>query len=248
MNFFKRIAGHIYFFYGMIIFIITLLLIAFIPTLIALQLPEPKRAKRIHKIYRFWMGVVLPLVFIRVVRSGKENFKQGATYVVVFNHNSLVDIIVSTPWTPGANKTLAKIEMAKIPVFGTIYRAGSILVDRSSDGSRKQSFIEMQNTLKLGLHLILYPEGTRNKTNEPLGEFKDGAFVTAIRAQKSIIPGLLFNTRKILPNKPKLWAFPYKIKIDFLPAVATAGLSLREADALKETVHKIMYDYIVQHL
>lgn len=247
MNIFKRILGHIYFFYGMIIFIVTLLVIALVPSFIALQMPEPRRAKFIHRLYEFWMRLILPLVFNPVKRVGKENFKEGETYVVVFNHNSLVDIMVSTPWTPGANKTLAKVEMSRIPIFGVIYKTGSILVDRKSEASRKQSFIEMQNTLKMGLHLILYPEGTRNKTNEPLGEFKDGAFVTAIRAQKPIIPGVIFNTKKILPNRPKLWAWPSKIEIHFLPAIATKGKSLRDAAALKNETRNSMYDYIVQH-
>ena len=247
MNIFKRILGHVYYFYGMIVFIITLILIALVPSWIVLQIPEPKRARIIRPIYNFWMHLVLWLVFCPVRRVGKDYFKKGQTYVVLFNHNSFVDIMVSTPWTPGANKTLAKDDLAKIPIFGVIYRTGSILVTRDSEASRKQSFVEMQNTLKMGLNLILYPEGTRNKTNNPLGEFKDGAFINAIRSQKPIVPGVLFNTKKILPPRPKFWAWPAKIEVHFLPPIETKGMSLREIEQLKNRIYQQMHDYIVQH-
>lgn len=240
----KRIIGHIYFFYGMIVFIITML-IALIPASIALCLPEPKRAKLLHPSYRIWMSIFLPLVFIRVKRKGTEHFEKGQNYVVVVNHNSLVDIPVSMPWVPGPNKTLAKIEMAKIPLFGIIYKAGSILVDRKSGESRKQSTVAMQETLKMGLHLTLYPEGTRNKTNKPLQTFYDGAFSIAIMAQKPVIPGVIFNTKKILPAKPKLWAWPYTIRFDFLAPLSTAGLEPKDKHKLKDEAFEIMEAYII---
>lgn len=246
MNIFKRVAGHIYFFYGLIVFMITMF-VAIIPASIALLFSEPRRAKIIHPTYRIWMSVFLPLVGCPVFRKGKKHFKKGENYVVVVNHNSLVDIPVSTPWIPGPNKTLAKVEMAKTPVFGVIYTAGSILVDRKSDASRKESFTKMQQTLKQGLHLCLYPEGTRNKTNEPLQPFFDGAFITAIRAQKAIIPAVIFGTKDILPNKPALWARPKPIRYHFLEPIPTKGLSMSDRNELKDKVHELMKQYIIQH-
>ncbi len=247
MNILKRIIGHIYYMYGMVIFLVTLLLIAFPLSAFALQFSEPRRAKIVHRSYRLWMEIMLPLVFIFVKRSGKAQFKRGENYVVVLNHNSFVDILVSTPWVPGPNKTLAKSELAKIPVFGTVYKTGSILVKRDDDKSRKDSFVEMQQTLKTGLHLILYPEGTRNKTAQPLGVFHDGAFITAIRAQKPVIPGVLLNTKGILPRRPNFWAWPSPVKICFLPPVSTKGLSLRDAETLKHSIHQQMINFIAQH-
>lgn len=247
MNPVKRIIGHIYFFYGMILFLITMILIALVPASIALMYDEPKRAKIIHPTYRIWMGIFLPLVFIRVNRKGTSLFEQGENYVVVVNHNSLVDIPVSMPWVPGPNKTLAKIEMSKIPIFGIIYKGGSILLDRKNEHSRKDSFVEMQKTLKdYKLHLTLYPEGTRNKSSEPLLPFYDGAFITAIRAQKEIIAGVIFNTKKILPDAPKMWAWPYQIDFHFIKKYATKGMSLKQRDELKDKVRADMEQYILE--
>jgi len=247
MKVIKNILGRVYLIYGMSIFMLTVMIV-YIPIWIISSLPEPRRARALHRVFRAWMGFFMPFVGCPVIRRGKEHFKKGENYVVVLNHNSLADIPVSSPWIPGANKTLAKVEMAKTPLFGMIYKTGSILLDRKKENSRRESFTKMQETLDIGINLCLYPEGTRNKTDKPMQPFFDGAFVTAIRAQKPIIPGLIFNTNKVLPHNKKLWARPMPIHIHFLEAIPTAGLALSDAAALKERVHKIMEDYYVAHL
>jgi len=244
MSIFKRVLGHLYFVYGMLLFVATMLVVI-IPASIAFCFPEPKRARIIHPTYKIWMSVFLPLVFIRVKRKGKSYFKKGENYVVVVNHNSLVDIPVSMPWVPGPNKTLAKVEMARIPLFGIIYKAGSILLDRGSAQSRKRSTLEMQETLRMGLHLTLYPEGTRNKSKEVLQPFYEGAFASAIMAGKSVLPGVIFNTKKILPDAPKYWAWPHTIRFEFLPPIETEGMSLKDKTELTQRVHQMMKEYII---
>jgi len=193
------------------------------------------------------MGIFMQLIFCPVVRKGKEKFKKGENYVVVINHNSYMDIPVSSPWIPGPNKTLGKIEMTKVPLFGVIYTAGALIVDRKNEESRRMAFPLMQQTLDQGTNLCLYPEGTRNKTAAPLQPFFDGAFATAIRTQRPIMPGVLFNTRNILSPTRKFWAWPNAIHFHFLDPIPTKGLSLEDVPMLKAKVHKIMETYYVDH-
>jgi 1-acyl-sn-glycerol-3-phosphate acyltransferase len=246
MNLLKRLGGHFYFGIALLLFGISMLLVV-VPIWITTFFPEPAQSRLLHVIFRLWMGTYLPLVGCPVFRKGKEHFQKGVNYVVVLNHNSLADIPVSSPWIPGTNKTLAKSDMAKIPLFGLIYKSGSILVNRKEAGSRRDSFVKMQEMLERGLHLCLYPEGTRNKTNRPLQDFYDGAFITAVKAQKPIIPGLLFNTGRILPHQVKFWARPLPIKIHFLSPISTKGLTIDDVPALKERVHGLMEAYYVAH-
>lgn len=247
MNKVKQIIGSIYVFYGFFTFITTMLVVV-IPIWFISLLPEPKRAKAIHPVFRVWMGIYMLLIFCPVSRRGKKNFKKGENYIVVINHNSLMDIPVSSPWIPGPNKTLGKIEMSKIPVFGIIYKTGALIIDRKNEESRRASFSLMQNTLDSGINLCLYPEGTRNKTDQPIQPFFDGAFVTAIKTQKPIIPGVLFNTKKVLSQKSILSARPHKIHFHFLPAIPTKGLTLDDVGELKKRVHNIMETYYVSNL
>jgi 1-acyl-sn-glycerol-3-phosphate acyltransferase len=155
-----------------------------------------------------------------------------------------MDVPVTTPFMPNANKTIAKKSFAIIPVFGWIYGWGSVLVDRKDKQSRAKSYTDMKNVLDLGLDMVLYPEGTRNKTNQPLKSFYDGAFKLSEETQKPIIPAVLFNTRKILPATKPFFLLPHKIELHFLLPVYPEGLT---ADALKEKAFSEMWNYYLQN-
>lgn len=187
----------------------------------------------------------MPLVFCFVKKKGVNNFKKGENYVVIFNHNSMMDIPVSSTKIPGANKTLGKAELTKIPLFNIIYQSGAVIVDRKNIASRKESLGKMEDVLKMGLHLCLFPEGTRNKTEQPLLPFFDGAFNTAIRAQKDIMPALMFNTKKVYSSKNKFWGWPHTIHIHFLEPVSTNGLTTDDTASLKARIHQKMEDYYI---
>ncbi|MES2702516.1 MAG: lysophospholipid acyltransferase family protein [Bacteroidota bacterium] len=247
MKLIKNILGTVYAIYALLVFVATMLVVL-LPIWIISLLPEPKRARALHPVFRLWMGVYMPLIFCPVIRRGKQHFKKGQQYVVVINHNSFMDIPVSSPWIPGPNKTLAKVEISKVPLFGIIYKAGSILVDRKKESSRRDSFARMQEALEMGIHLCLYPEGTRNKGKEPMQPFFDGAFVTAIKAQKPVLPGVIFNTGKILPVNRKVWARPMPVHIHFLEAIPTAGLTINDAALLKERVYNAMKNHYMANL
>lgn len=247
MKLFTKIGGHLFAAYAFAVFIVTMLFVLPFIWIISV-LKEPGKSVWLHKVFRIWMGVYMPAIFCPVIRRGKEHFADGRNYVVVLNHNSFMDIPVSSPWIPGPNKTLAKAEMAKIPLFGIIYRSGSILVNRKSESSRRDSLAKMQEALEMGLHLCLYPEGTRNKTGKPLQPFYDGAFVTAIKAQKPIMPGLIFHTGVILPHNKSAWARPHMIQIHFLEPVETKGLTINNLADLKEKVRSLMEEYYTLNL
>lgn len=240
----KDILGRIYAFWLLLCFTITILLVA-IPTAICHYMikDEIKETTAILKWYRIWMKVLMTLVFCRIKLKGRNHFQKGKNYIVVCNHNALFDILVSTPSVPGASKTLAKAELAKIPVFGLVYRSGSILVNRKSARSRALSMERMRETLAKGMHLILYPEGTRNKTEALLKSFYDGAFAMAIETQKPIIPALLFNTRKILPPGKKFYAVPRSVSMHFLDPVSVEGLAMKDLPELKQKIFRIMSEY-----
>jgi 1-acyl-sn-glycerol-3-phosphate acyltransferase len=162
--------------------------------------------------------------------------------VVTANHQSLMDVPLLTPFFPGPNKTIAKKSMARIPVFGWVYTRGSVLVDRSSDASRKRSYDAMKRVLlRDNLNMAVYPEGTRNRTGQPLKSFYDGAFRLAMDTRKDIIPVIIRNTVKALPPSLPFFLWPTLLEMHLLPAVSSAG---KKQEQLKEEVRKEMWDYI----
>ncbi|MFC0776221.1 lysophospholipid acyltransferase family protein [Terrimonas alba] len=243
MKIFKNIFGRIWAVWGIISFIGTFLIV-FIPSMIMYLLPEPKSTDIFIRISRIWMRVWLTLVGCPVTIRGKKNFAKGKTYIVTFNHNSLLDVPLSCPFVPGANKTIAKKSFTKIPLFGWYYRKGSVLVDRKSETSRRQSFEEMKKVLKKGMHMCIYPEGTRNRTAEPLKKFYDGAFKLAVETKAPVIPTIIFNTKKALPINKSFFFLPQKLEMHFLEPIESNNIS---AEQLKEKVFEIMKDYFVKH-
>ena len=227
----------------MIVFISSMLVI-YIPFLLTGLWPEPKRTIYFIALSRIWMKVFFTLTGVRRIFRGKENFKEGVNYVVVCNHNTFMDVPLSSPGIPGGNKTIAKSELTKIPLFGIIYRRGSVLVDRKSEESRKSSFSKMKQVLQMGLHMCIYPEGTRNKTNEPLQKFHDGAFRLSVETGKAVMPAVMFYTAIVFPRKV-FYFWPHKVEMHFLEPVDPAGLSVGE---LKEKVFLKMKDYYVERL
>jgi 1-acyl-sn-glycerol-3-phosphate acyltransferase len=244
MNFIKNILGRIFALWAAIIFIVTMLIIL-IPLWVIGLWKEPKRSYIMHKIYRVWMNAFFLLTGLRLIIKGKQNFKQGKNYVIVYNHNSFMDVPVSVPFMPGANKTIAKIEMARIPLFGMVYKRGSVLVDRKREDSRKASYLQMREVLDMGLHMCIYPEGTRNKTAQPLQGFHDGAFRLSFESGKSILPALIFNTARVLPRKI-FFFWPAKIELHYLAPVSPKDFP--SSEKLKEHVFNLMKNYYVSHL
>ena len=239
----KNIFARIWALWGIISFIVTFL-ITFPPSMITYLIPDPRGTDIFIRMARVWMNVWLRLTGCPVKLKGKENFKKDETYIVVFNHNSFLDVPLSCPYVPGANKTIAKTSFAKIPIFGWYYSKGSVLVDRKSEASRRRSFDEMKKVLQTGMHMCIYPEGTRNRTAEPLKKFYDGAFKLAVETGKSIIPTLIFNTAKALPVHKRFYFLPKRLHMHFLAPVSSEGLT---SEQLKNKVYNIMLDYYVQN-
>lgn len=242
----KNIFYRLWAIYALLLFIITLIIVL-IPVGISLCWKEPHRGNMVYSIYRIWMKFFLPLVGIRVDTKGLEHFQPNQGYIITPNHRSFLDIMVTVPYFPGPSKTLAKSELAKIPIFGIIYRSGSVLVDRSSEHSRKESIHKMKSVLNMGQHLCLYPEGTRNKTKQPLQDFYKGAFKTALQTQHSIIPCLLFNTDTIFPPQKTLFLKPGKVHLHFLPAIDIHTFEQSNVNALKEHTFNEMWAYYEQN-
>src|SRR5690349_16304636 len=123
MKWIKEILGRLFALWGMIIFVSSLFIV-YIPIWITILWPEPKRTIIVFKIFRAWMKFFFVFTGVRRIFTGKEHFKKGQNYIVVCNHNSFMDVPLSSPGIPVANKTIAKSEMTKIPLFGMIYKRG----------------------------------------------------------------------------------------------------------------------------
>lgn len=241
MRIFKTILSGILALWALVTFVATFLII-FIPSMLTWLVPDPFGQHLFILIARVWMRAWLTLVGSPVWVYGRENFKKGETYIVTCNHNSFMDVPLSCPFIPGPNKTIAKKDFVKVPLFGFFYMKGSVIVDRKSDESRRQSYEKMKDVLKKKMHMSVYPEGTRNRTNEPLKSFHGGAFRLSVETGNAIIPCVIFNTKKVLPAGAGFYFWPHRLEMHYLPAVSPTG---KTADELKDEVFEKMKAFYI---
>lgn len=98
----------------------------------------------------------------------------------------------------------------------------------------------MKRMLNIGLDMLIYPEGTRNRTGDPLKSFYDGAFKLAADTGKPVLPVILLHTKKVLPANIFFYLMPHQLEMHFLPPVSSVGKS---SAALKEELFTLMWNY-----
>jgi 1-acyl-sn-glycerol-3-phosphate acyltransferase len=195
---------------------------------------------------RLWSWVFSMLTFIRYEFYGRENFRKRISYIYVSNHTSFLDIPGILMTIPGQFRPLAKKELKKIPIFGWIAQAATVIVDRSSTESRKKSIDRLKTALKHGISILIFAEGTQNRTKEILQPFHDGAFRIALDTQQPILPMVIIGAGKLMPPGT-IDLKPGKIRIYVGQEIATEGLTVKDATDLKQRTFEAMTQMIVKN-
>ncbi|HPN20141.1 MAG TPA: lysophospholipid acyltransferase family protein, partial [Chitinophagales bacterium] len=160
-------------------------------------IPYQKQINGVYVINRTAIFIWSIMVGMRYKIRGLENIDKQQTYVVVINHINAADMMATAYGQRVNAKPLVKRELTLVPGLGQLFTLMCLPVDRSSREARNASKVRMLNELKQGISVLIFPEGTRNRTKEPLLPFFDGAFELAIDAQVPILPVVLTNIHKI---------------------------------------------------
>lgn len=182
------------------------------------------------------------LSLIRVRIHGRDYIKKGKGYVIIGNHNSDYDIFINSTSLPFTNVFcfLSKAELGQVPIFGTIAKNLAVLVDRSSMTSRVKSMRKMKQVLESGKSVWIFAEGTRNKTSQPLLEFKDGAFKLALEMKVPIIVNTLVGIRNINDANYKVDLCPGIVDSYFEEPISTENITGQQIEELKNNVRTLM--------
>jgi len=192
-----------------------------------------------------WAWIFSKLTFIRYEIKGKENIDKNGSYIYSCNHTSFLDAPGLALGVPTQFRPLAKKELLKIPLFGLIVKVATIVVDRSSAQSRKESVDKLTRLLNQGLSILIFPEGTQNRTKELLQPFYDGAFRIAIETQSRIMPMVIVGAGDLMPPS-SLKIKPGKIKVVFGKPISAEGLTLKNIKDLKQQVYHEMEQLLIR--
>lgn len=201
-----------------------------------------RKLRLLHLFTSFWgVSFVSVIPFMRLKVYGREKIKPGTTYVMVCNHQSLVDIIAI--YRIYAHfKWVAKRELFNVPILGWTLRLNRYIpVDRANRASHLRMLKQCEDNLLQGNSLMIFPEGTRSKDGA-IQSFKEGAFKLATTAKVSILPILISGSHNALPRKGLIFTKVQKMTIrimDPIPYEAFAN------NSPKETMNKV-HDLMVE--
>ena len=151
----------------------------------------------------------------RVEVGGRERFRPEEVYVVVANHQSLLDILVVFRLFRHF-RWVSKIENFRIPIVGQVMRMNRYIeIARGRRESVRRMMRECTESLSTGSSVVIFPEGTRSETGE-LRPFKPGAFELALSTGRPLLPVVIRGTARALPKHGFVLRGRHDIRIDVL--------------------------------
>lgn len=238
MKYFKKIIQIIYCTYALLWFIVLMFLV--LPFIIVFSMFGVKGGNLVYVVCNIWGRIWYGLIGVYHKEIYEVPHNRQHQYIFVANHCSYMDIPAIVRCMHQPIRVLGKYEMVKYPVFGWIYRAAVVLVDRSSAAKRAKSVRALKAALKKGISIFIFPEGTFNETDKPLKEFYDGAFRIAIETQTPIKPLLFVDTIDRMHWRAFFELTPGRSRVVYMKEISVQDYSMKQIQQLKQHVHNVM--------
>jgi 1-acyl-sn-glycerol-3-phosphate acyltransferase len=227
-----------------IIFITLALPVALLLWLIAIPFD---RRRLMNNRWMVIQGIVLTKMspFWKVVVDGREKIDQNQAYVIVPNHQSMLDIVFFN-MLHHRLRWVSKIEVFKIPIVGWEMRMVKYIeLVRGNKASVVKMMEKCVESLREGISVVIFPEGTRSLTGA-IGKFKPGAFQIAVKTDKPLLPVLIDGTGDILPKKGFIFGNRSVVRIRVLDPIFPGNFKTGDPDELAAMVHAQMVSAMEQ--
>jgi 1-acyl-sn-glycerol-3-phosphate acyltransferase len=182
----------------------------------------------------------------QVQRSGRDNIDWSRTYVVVSNHQSLLDILLAFglffPF-----KWVSKIEIFRVPFIGwNMWLNRYVSLRRGDKDSIAEMMCVAESRLLEGSSIYMFPEGTRSPSGV-MKPFKLGAFTLAKKLELPILPIVINGSKDSLPKHSLNFHGKHQCRIEVLPAIEPQNFSEISAEQLAEMVYQHIADHVDEH-
>lgn len=221
-----------------VLFVILLFPVTFLIWLISLPFDKE------HLLVHWWLtfqGIVLCRCNLlwKIKTEGRGKYKKGETYIIISNHQSILDILLITSLRFKL-RWISKIENFRVPVLNwSMKMAGYIPIDRGNPESRVKMMEESLKSLNKGIPIMMFPEGTRSKDGS-IATFKKGAFEMAIGAGIPLLPVIIDGTWKVLPKKGIIFSNGYLLNIKILDPVYPDAFGTSDPEQLASVIRDLM--------
>lgn len=181
-----------------------------------------------------WSRLCCAVIPLKVRITGKENYSPHSSYIIVSNHQSMLDIPAMHGFIGLSIKWIMKKELGRIPVFGTACsQLGCIYVDRSNHDAAVRSIRRARKKLLKNDAVLFFAEGTRSRDGKLL-PFKKGAFRFALETGLPILPVTIRNSIDLLPSDT-LDLKPGTVDIIVHPSISVNGV---RPDSLSQVIDR----------
>ncbi len=202
---------------------------------------NPWAKKRVSLSIVSWaFNVVIFLSGIKRTVIGEENVPKDTAVLYVGNHRSIFDVVLCYPRVPNPTGFISKKEILKVPLLNIwmIYM-DCLFLDRSDMRKGLEMVLSAIDKVKNGISIFIYPEGTRNKTDKPLGEFHKGSFKIAQKSGCPIVPVVVNHSDEIFEQH-----FPFikstKVTIEYCKPIDISTLSKEDQRNIDNYVKEII--------
>ena len=151
------------------------------------------------RIVQFMFKLILFVAGTKVTVIGEDRIPKDTPVLYVGNHRSYFDVVLTYARCPGLTGYVAKDSMKKIPLLSSwMKRLHCLFLNRSDIKEGLKTILQGIDQMKNGVSMCIFPEGTRNKTDDLMLPFKEGSFKIAEKSGCPIIPMAITNSADVL--------------------------------------------------
>ena len=187
-------------------------------------------------------NVVIFICGVKRTVIGEENVPKDTAVLYVGNHRSIFDIVLCYPRVPNPTGFISKKEVLKVPLLNIwMIFMDCLFLDRKDIRKGLEMVLTAIDKVKNGISIFIYPEGTRNKTDKPLGDFHKGSFKIAQKSGCPIIPVVVNHTEDIFEAHSP-FIRPAKVTIEYCKPVIISELSKEDQKNIDQYVKNIIVE------
>ena len=148
---------------------------------------------------------------------GKENIPQENGFLMCGNHQGMFDVVALVAAYEGPLAAVFKKELSNVPFLKQIIACSkSFSMDREDVRQSLTVIQAVTKELKEGRSYLIFPEGTRSKNGNQMGDFHGGSFRCATKAKATILPFAFIDSYKVLDQKGSK---PVTVQLHFMEPI-----------------------------